>query len=121
VVVSINLKTFEKFLKTSKITTIGAWDNANSVWLIEMWQKRSPAVLQFSQFMYGVGCILSPLLVEPYLTGELKSNNTTNSSISTTISTITTTDINETVDRRSKLKLPFIIGGAIQLISNIDF
>jgi len=66
-----------------------------------MWQKRSPAVLQFSQFMYGVGCILGPLIAEPYLTGELKSNNTTNSSISTTISTITTTDINETIDRRS--------------------
>jgi hypothetical protein len=85
-----------------------------------MWQKRSPSALQFSQFMYGVGCILGPLLVEPYLTGELKSNNTTNSSISTTISTIITTDINETIDRRSKLKLPFIIGGALQSISNID-
>ena len=101
----------------------GAWDNANSIWLIEMWQQRSPSFLQFSQFMYGLGCILGPLLAEPFLTGELKSNNATNSSISstlptfTTLQTMTTTDINESIDRRTKLEFPFIVGGALQLIS----
>jgi len=96
----------------------GAWDNANNVWLIEMWQTNSPTVLQFSQFMYGVGCILAPLLDKPFLTGEKFDNKTTDPSISTSISQITTTDINKSVDRRSLLKTPFIANGVIQAISN---
>jgi len=98
-------------------TGSGAWDNANSIWLIEMWQQRSPAILQFSQFMYGTGTMLGPLLAAPFLTGELRNETiTTNISIPTTQSTISTTDINLTIDRRPKLKIPFIIGGAIQSI-----
>jgi hypothetical protein len=95
----------------------GAWDNGNIIWLIEMWQQRSPAILQFSQFMYGTGTMLGPLLAAPFLTGELRNETiTTNTSIPTTQSTISTTDINLTIDRRPKLKIPFIIGGAIQSI-----
>jgi MFS family permease len=101
----------------------GAWDNANNIWLIEMWQETSPTVLQLAQFMYGLGCILGPLLMEPFVTGELKSDNVNVTSLLntlstfTTLETITTTDINETIDRRTKLKFPFITGGALQLTS----
>jgi MFS family permease len=105
----------------SWITQIGggAWDNASSIWIIELWQQRNPAFLQFAQFMYGVGNIVGPLLVAPFLTGELRNETiTTNTSISTTQSTISTTDINLTIDRRPKLEIPFIIGGAIQSIRN---
>lgn len=94
----------------------GAWNAANSVWLIELWQRSSPPVLQFSQFMYGMGCILAPLLVKPYLTGEIPSNSTVNPNSTTTLSSITTTDINKSVDRRALLKKPFIIDGSIQII-----
>ena len=94
----------------------GAWNAANSVWLIELWQRSSPAVLQFSQFMYGMGCILAPLLVKHYLTGELSPNSTVTPNSTTTLSPITTTDINESVDRRTLLKTPFIIDGSIQSI-----
>jgi MFS family permease len=99
-------------------TGAGAWDNANSIWLIEMWQQRSPAILQFSQFMYGVGTMLGPLLAAPFLIGELRNETetATDSSITTTESTISTTDINLTIDRRPKIEIPFIIGGAIQSI-----
>ena len=91
----------------------GAWNAANSVWLIEIWQGSSPAVLQFSQFMYGLGCILAPLLVKPYLTGELSQNSTV-IPMTTTMSTITTTDINNSVDRRALLKTPFMVDGLVQ-------
>ena len=93
----------------------GAWNAANGVWLIEMWHKSSPPVLQFSQFMYGLGCILAPLLVKPYLTGELASNSTIVPIVSTTtLSTITSTEINKAIDRRALLKTPFMINGLIQ-------
>jgi MFS family permease len=96
----------------------GAWDNANSIWIIEMWQQRSPAFLQFSQFMYGVGSMLGPLLAAPFLIGELRNETETetNPSVTTTESPISTTDINLTIDRRPKIEIPFIIGGVIQLI-----
>ncbi|CAG2172181.1 unnamed protein product, partial [Oppiella nova] len=94
----------------------GAWNAAHNVWLIEMWTHTSAPVLQFSQFMYGLGCILSPLLVKPYLTGELPTNHTVipNTTITTTVPTITTTDINHSIDRRALLKTPFITDGLIQ-------
>ncbi|XP_054163819.1 major facilitator superfamily domain-containing protein 4B-like [Oppia nitens] len=95
----------------------GAWNAAHNVWLIELWQHSSPPILQFSQFMYGLGCILAPLLVKPYLTGELSPNNSTvisNITTTTTLPTITTTDINESVDRRSLLRIPFMVDGLIQ-------
>jgi len=96
----------------------GAWNNANNVWLIEMWQKNSAPILQLSQFMYGIGTIIGPLIDRPYLTGEIgNSLNEMDVSNSTLLPLINTSIINhEDIDRRSKLKTPFLISGVIQLI-----
>jgi len=95
----------------------GAWNIAFSVWLIEMWQQNSAPFLQLSQFMYGIGTILGPLLDKPYLTGEQVLD-----SVETNISNVTEllfdnmTDIFGAIDRRSNLKTPFLISGIIQII-----
>ncbi len=98
----------------------GVWNNANNVWLIEMWQQKSSPVLQLSQFMFGIGSILGPLIDKPYLTGEqnLDLMNQTfildlNSTISNSNKTLFIIDESE---RKSKLKIPFLISGIIQLI-----
>ncbi|CAG2180384.1 unnamed protein product, partial [Oppiella nova] len=96
---------------------IGAWNNSNNVILIEMWQQSSPSFLQFSQFIYGVGTILGPLIVGPYLTGgvnymeRLEVGNGTYRLVWND-----TTVINNDWERRSRLKFPYMVGGLLQMI-----
>lgn len=80
----------------------GNWYTGLSVWIIELWQQKSPPMLQLLQFLYGIGTIFGPLIDKPYLTGEHQYNsNTTNISVN---------------ERRSKLKIPFLIIGVIEMI-----
>ncbi len=96
----------------------GAWNIALSVWLIEMWQKNSAPFLQLSQFVYGIGTILGPLLDKPYLTGEQALDSVeTNISNATELPFDNITDIFGVIDRRSNLKTPFLISGITQIIS----
>jgi hypothetical protein len=67
--------------------------------------------------MYGIGTIFGPLLEKPYLTGEQISYlNVTNISSATLFSMNNITNAIENIDRRSKLKTPFLISGIIQII-----
>jgi MFS family permease len=98
----------------------GVWDNANNVWLIEIWQQKTSPVLQLSHFLFGVGSIVGPLIDKPYLTGEqnLELMNQTfildlNSTINNNNKTLFIIDESE---RKSKLQIPFLITGIIQLI-----
>ncbi|CAG2169785.1 unnamed protein product [Oppiella nova] len=88
----------------------GIWDTANNVWLIEMWPQNSSPVLQFSQFMYGLGSVFGPIIVKPYLTGE------TNHTLAIQLSDFG--DITSTpsapVDRRALLRTPYLISGILQ-------
>lgn len=84
----------------------GAWDSAESVWFIEMWQEKSAPILHFAQFAYGVGSILGPLLENSYLTGEPDDNNGTTSD----------TPPVSVEERRRLLMIPFSISGALQII-----
>jgi MFS family permease len=95
----------------------GAWNSAVNVWLIEIWLQKSAPILLLSQFMYGIGTIFGPLLDKPYLTGEQISHlNVTNISSATLFSMNNMTNAVENIDRRCKLKTPFLISGIIQII-----
>ena len=112
----------------------GIWDSGNSVWVVEMWGRHSPPVLNLSQMMYGIGMIIGPLLVKPYLYGDLSNKtvtDSTKSSFTTTLPTVLSTttlspnntsedDINYSVDRRSALKIPFMIGGGITVLTGLS-
>ena len=79
----------------------GSWDSSNNIWLVEMWPNKHASVMQSSQFMYGLGTIISPTLISPYVSG----NST-----------------QETPAMRIKsLRTPFAIVGAIQIIVPIIF
>ncbi|XP_054166588.1 uncharacterized protein LOC128964054 [Oppia nitens] len=94
----------------------GAWDSVSSIWIVEMWQQNSDPLMQVLQCMYGLGSIIGPLILAPYLTGDLKPDNQTVSTLTTQLPLITTTDINNSVDRRSKLIAPYVMVGSIGLV-----
>lgn len=78
----------------------GAWDSSTSIWLVEMWPVGHGAMLQINQFLFGIGTILAPILVAPFVHGEE-----------------VMTASNETItedDRIKALAVPFIISGVIQ-------
>jgi len=76
---------------------------------MEMWQHNSPSVLLFSQGIYGIGTIIGPLVVKPYLSGLSASDRSAPVGYNT--------DENELArDVSHKLKTPFLITGLIVLI-----
>ncbi|CAG2109548.1 unnamed protein product, partial [Medioppia subpectinata] len=105
---------------------IGAWNGSNNVILIEMWQNRSPSILQFSQFIYGVGTILGPLLDKNFVLGEQicpgvyeKDCHLAALSNETIAATDLCTDECRAYDRRPRLKIPLLIGGLLMMIGPI--
>ena len=100
---------------------IGAWNGANNVILIEMWRTSSPSLLQFSQFIYGIGTIVGPLITEKYVIGEMICPGVyaTDCSISdnkTLTSNPRCDDQCLRYDRRPSLAIPFFIAGLLQMI-----
>ncbi|CAG2104658.1 unnamed protein product, partial [Medioppia subpectinata] len=93
---------------------------SQAVWLIEMWADKSPPVLQLSQMLYSLGSVFGPLLVRPYLTGDISHTSTTTmGSVFQTTTDISVEDINYSIDRRAKLQTPFLIAGAIAILGPI--
>ena len=112
----------------------GGWDSGNSPWIIEMWGERAPTLLHLQQLMVGIGTILSPLLASPFVLGEIPYNKTEESVTSLNVSTTAVVSyglVNQTidglnpnysVDRRSKLIVPYSIAGFMMCTSKfIDF
>lgn len=105
-------------------TCAGAWSNAKTVWLIEIWQKRSAPVLHLCSFLFGIGTIIGPLLEECHLTGEVQiqlnatnlDNGTSRGDPSLTNQTSEDPAVYELSERRAKLMIPFLIIGSMQFI-----
>ena len=94
----------------------GAFDSSVAVWVIEMWGKHSPPILQLSGLLYGFGSICGPILVKPYLTGDLNITDSLPQLSNNTHNLTHYEDINNSVDRRAKLQIPFMIAGCVGLI-----
>ena len=103
----------------------GVLNTIINVWIIEMWKEKSPSVLQIPGLMFGVGTILSPLIIKPFL--RHKHNIDEHSINPDNVTAINTYSVNRTEsgtgydkdfeeERRDLLKTPFYILGAIQLI-----
>ncbi|KAH9396053.1 hypothetical protein TYRP_020133 [Tyrophagus putrescentiae] len=76
----------------------GAWDSACEIWMIEIFPIGNAGMLQFLQFMYGVGSVIAPLLVAPFVKGEQLVNNSTGLPITPE-------------DRIQSLTMPFVVSG----------
>ena len=50
--------------------SIGAFDTAINVWILEIWQEGSGPFMQALHFTYGIGSFVAPLICEPFLSSE---------------------------------------------------
>lgn len=57
--------------------SVGAFDTGANVWIINLWPENSSPALQVFHLAFGVGCLVAPLIAEPFLsTGGLLLNQT---------------------------------------------
>ena len=47
--------------------------SAYTVWLMEIWKGKSNSMLQASELAFGIGSILAPVIMKPFLVGEVDS------------------------------------------------
>lgn len=45
----------------------GCIDTIGNCWIIHLWGKENPPFMQVIHFMFGLGCFLTPFIVEPFL------------------------------------------------------
>lgn len=76
----------------------GSWDSTFNVWIIEIWQQNNGPILQLSQFAYGIGSIIGPLIDKPFIVGDDNQHPDPN------------------IKRDALLNTPFAIIGGIQLL-----
>lgn len=50
--------------------SIGSFDTAINVWILEIWQEDSGPFMQALHFTYGIGSFVAPLICEPFLSTE---------------------------------------------------
>ncbi|XP_054163520.1 sodium-dependent glucose transporter 1-like [Oppia nitens] len=51
--------------------SIGSFDTAINVWILEMWGEQSGPYMQALHFTYGLGSFVAPLLCEPFLSSKV--------------------------------------------------
>lgn len=50
--------------------SIGSFDTAINVWILEIWAEDSGPFMQALHFTYGIGSFVAPLICEPFLSTE---------------------------------------------------
>ena len=89
----------------------GGYDVARPVWYVAMWPVGYGIIIQTSQFMIGLGSIVAPLLMTPFVLGE---RNYTSSSIGENDSK--KIPVTEEL-RRERLTIPFAFDGVVGLLA----
>ncbi|CAG2115833.1 unnamed protein product, partial [Medioppia subpectinata] len=81
----------------------------STVWMIELWRDSRVPIIQMYEVCFGIGSVISTAAMKPYLIGETSAQNQTTYSDTELI-----IDVNDVIDRRSRLMIPtLIIGGCI--------
>ena len=95
----------------------GVLNSIINVWLTELWREKAPTALQVPGLTFGIGTILSPVIIRPFLRKRhLVPNNSTlvNSTNDNDFHWEFNKDYEE--DRRSYLTAPFAILAVIQVL-----
>ncbi|XP_037522520.1 sodium-dependent glucose transporter 1-like [Rhipicephalus sanguineus] len=105
----------------------GAFGTGANVWIMKMWPQNSSPALQAFHLAFGVGCLLAPLIAEPFL--STPNNSTANSTLPSANVTYNETDVepmipleigNETAaddeQHHSKVHYAFGIASGFQLL-----
>ncbi|XP_035705411.1 sodium-dependent glucose transporter 1C-like isoform X2 [Folsomia candida] len=81
----------------------GAYDTAQTVWIMEMWQSKSGPFIQAQHFCFALGSNLPSLLTRPFLPDSTSSD--------------VISEANTGTDYSSSSKIPFTIVGALALMN----
>ncbi|CAG2169523.1 unnamed protein product, partial [Oppiella nova] len=95
------------------------WNCMCNVWMIEIWGNRSAPFLQLLHCGFGVGCIISPLILKSHLVGETHHTSSTGSQALGNYTNETEVSMESSIDRRTGLIIPFQINGFIQILSPV--
>ena len=90
-------------------------DCGTYLWIIEMWPKYFNNVLHLSRVFYTLGIFITPILIAPFLEGDVTKLRSDYLSLNQT----TKDSINFSIDRRPKLIIPFLMCGAITSIGKL--
>ena len=82
----------------------GSCDALLSVWIIELWPTLNSVILPLTVVLFGVGQVVAPMLMSPFVYGEWKANSTNNVTAE---------------ERVSSLLVPYTICGVFQIIMPI--
>ncbi|XP_054152550.1 uncharacterized protein LOC128951326 [Oppia nitens] len=101
----------------------GGLDAALVVWLVELWAEKSSVYLSGHQICFAVGVVFGPVLAAPFVTKDTYNSNTDHKyhsnhshdgNASTTINSTITINTSSSV---GNIAIPFIILGALLLLS----
>lgn len=98
----------------------GAFDAGVLPWIIEIWGRHSPPILQLLKAIGGLGVIIAPLLDEPFVMGEIDLKNVTRFHNDTSLIEMATERLNYSLERRSKLELPFVVVGSVAILGRMQ-
>lgn len=48
-------------------TCVGVLETGGNVWLVQLWKDKVGPIFQMYHLSYGIGALLSPVIVEPFL------------------------------------------------------
>ena len=92
---------------------ISGFECGTYVMIIDMWSEHYSPVMHCTKLLYSLGLLLGPTLDAPFLTGDVtKLRQDTQ-----TLSAAEKDSLNYSIDRRSKLMVPFLVGGALTATS----
>lgn len=92
----------------------GGTDCGANVWILEMWPGKD-AWLQSLHFTFAIGCALGPLIVEPFLSVEVKENEM-DKIVGKTSGTASINDQNN----ESRIHVPYAVSGLASVIASIS-
>jgi MFS family permease len=96
---------------------VGAYDAAQLVWMMEIWQSKAGPFMQAQHFCYALGSNLPPLLLAPFLVNDDDDDGVDFGTSTTDISSYLSSTIIMEAEKESKIFIPFTIGGAYCCLS----
>lgn len=102
----------------------GVLNSIINVWLTELWREKAPTALQIPGLTFGIGTILSPLIMKPFLMKRnLFPNNATLTANCTNNENDCHWEYNRQFEeeRRSNLTAPFVILAVVQAVCKYQY
>ena len=101
--------------------TSGAAINGCEAWILEIWGESCAPYMQALQFFRGLGYILGPIIVEPFLAPELEDLLSTTTSGLTEVEdpSNVTESAEDEIELKSHIYIPYMINGVMLILGAV--